>query len=76
LHVNEQDRQLVIGASPDVHAPIIVNQRETDRRRINAVIQQSREDGQVAISWRAVKNRDTLTDRPIGFPHGVILPPI
>jgi hypothetical protein len=38
LTVNEQDRQLVIGASPDVHAPIIVNQRQTDRRRIDTVI--------------------------------------
>jgi hypothetical protein len=38
LTVSEQDRQLVVGGSPDVHAPIIVNQRETDRRRIDAVI--------------------------------------
>jgi hypothetical protein len=30
LRVNEYDRQLVIGASSDVHVPIIVNQRETD----------------------------------------------
>src|SRR5262245_5074459 len=76
LAANEQDSQLVIGASPDIHAAIIVNERETERRRINAVIHRSGEDRRIVSSWRAVENRDTLADRPIGFCHGPILPPL